>query len=180
MSRKLTKKVEKQIYEPLSNFDLDDYFSSIKNKKANIQMYDDIKKHQNINTLFKNYNYCIIFLNNPDKKKPVGHWVMVFYSKPNEVCFLDSYGYDIKFLCPKLIPILLNTFDKIHSNKVKYQVIGDRSATCGRHCLFSVGLLNLIEDYDFDDLKHVMDFLKSKNGLKNYNEVVSKFIDIDL
>lgn len=174
--------MDKRIYEPLSNFDLDEFTKEMNNRPANIQMYKDIKKMKNVNELFKNYNYCIIFLDNPDKNDPVGHWIMVFYNNKNknECHFLDTYGFCIKYLCPKLIPLLFQKFDKININKIKYQKMGDNSGTCGRHCIFNVGCLKLFSNHNFDNLKNIMDYLKKKYNLKTYNQVVAKFIDIDL
>ena len=174
--------MNRRIYKPLSNFDLDDFYKEIKDKKANIQMYNDIKKNNNIHTLFKNNDYCIIFLDNPDKNESIGHWIMIFFNKQsqNDVFFFDSYGYDINYLAPKLKDILFQKFERIHCNKIKYQQLGDNSATCGRWCILNVGLNNLMRNYDFAILKNVIDFLKSKDKLKTYNQVVSKYIDIEL
>lgn len=171
--------MRRRIYEPLSNFDINDFYKEIKNKKANIQTYESIKKHKDCDKLFKNLDYCIIFLQNNDKSNPIGHWVCVFKNN-NNVYFADSYGFSIKQLCPILMKILAQKYNTVESNRVKYQQINDNSATCGRHCLMNVALNSLIPNYNFAQQKKIMDFLMKKNNLKNYNEVVSKFIDIDL
>lgn len=174
--------MNKRIFEPLSNYDLSDFSKEMNNKPANIEMYKDIKKMKTIKELFKTFNHCIIFLENADKKNPVGHWITVFYNRqnPKEVNFFDSYGGSIKQLCPKLIPLLAQAFKKININRIHYQDFGDDSATCGRHCIFNVGLNNLLENHNFDILKEIMDYLKNKYNLKTYNQVVAKFIDINL
>lgn len=178
----MNRSIDKKVYEPLSNFDISDFTNDLNKRPANIQMYKDIKKMKTINTLFKNYDYCIIFLENSDKKNPVGHWVMVFKNgkDKNTVFFYDSYGESINDLCPKLIPLLSKKFKQIHINKIPYQQYGDDSATCGRHCIFNVGVNNLITNHNFDNLKHIMDYLKKKYNLKTYNQVVSKIVDISL
>lgn len=176
------KEIQENYYEPLSNYDLDNLSKEIKNKKANWIKYSDIKNGniQNLRQLFKNYNYCILFVDNPDKRQSVGHWVMTFFNNPNEANFFDSYGTSIQEICPKLIPLLGKQFRTINSNSIKYQKYGDRSATCGRHCLMNVGLMDLNPNHNFDFLYNTMEHLKKKYRLKDYNEVVSKFIDEDL
>jgi hypothetical protein len=168
------------IYVPLSNHDLQDFFNDLIKKECNIKMYDDIKKMKNIDEVFEKNKYCIIFVSNPNKKIKIGHWVIVFYNDPKNANFFCSYGTEISEICPWLGKLLFQKFQSINSNAASYQKIGDDSATCGRWCLLVLAMLNIIKNFNFFIFNSFIDYEMKTNRMKTCNEVVAKYVDINI
>lgn len=131
--------------------------------------------------MFKDKDYCIIFLKNETGESSVGHWVVVFFNRQEYdkkiVNFFCSYGTDIKKSAPDLVHILFQYFDTIRCNKTQFQQFN--TAPCGRYCILVYVLSQIIKKFKMKDIKMFLDNLKG--GKKtSYDNIVCDLINKDL
>jgi len=148
----------------LSNYDV----MNLINGRANLVLYPEISKYNNIDQLLGEHAACIILYLT---KENYGHWCCIFKQNPKVIQFFDSYGemvdsaLDYKMNpyfkktsgmdLPLLTGLLYKAFDKyeIRFNNFKFQQDKKDVNTCGRFCVVRIWLRELNE-YEFKDFMY--------------------------
>lgn len=161
MDNKFIKHLEKV---SLSNYDV----LHLLDGRANLVLYPDIRKYNNIEQLLGKYGACVILYLT---KENYGHWCCIFKQTPHIIQFFDSYGemvdnaldYDMDpyfrknggMDLPLLTQLLFDAFDRyeIRFNNFKFQEDKKDVNTCGRYCVVRLWLRNL-DEYEFNDFMH--------------------------
>lgn len=175
-------KIKNIIQQPMSNNLIEKYF----NGHANIKSLEEITNYTDLDQVFENYNYCILFIaiRNPND----GHWVCMIKTKNNKLEYCDSYGSEPLEILDELTDLynqnynLLNLIknskykNNFYYNTVKYQKLKDNIQTCGRYATFICILRILIPNFNLKMFKKIMDILTKKLNL-DYDGVVAEFVD---
>jgi|WetSurMetagenome_2_1015567.scaffolds.fasta_scaffold09542_4 hypothetical protein len=137
--------IKKEEAIPLS----DKQVMKLVNNKANLVLYPDLHKYDNIDDILGKYGACIILF---ESKPQYGHWCCIFKVTNKLLEFFNPYGgiYDgepdegLKYIDPKfreqtnqLIPylslLMINSPYELSYNEYKFQKMGKGINTCGRH-----------------------------------------------
>jgi hypothetical protein len=131
------------------------------NHDANLILYKDIHKYNNIDELLGQHGAAVILY---ESKPAYGHWTTIFKVSPNEIEFFNSYGNQnnhdgipdamLKFI-PKsfrkqsnqdhtyLSKLMYDSKYDLSYNQYNYQGDGENIKTCGRHIATRLNNRNL-------------------------------------
>jgi hypothetical protein len=154
------------------------------NNKCNVISYDEIYKHQSLNSLLHPYGHAIILYVWDDMPSYSGHWVALCYHKNNKLLFFDSLGNsDIELLkeVPRRVSVRTHQSYPYLSNLIlkskcepEYnmtQLQQDGSATCGRyscHMIRNIHKFKTLNDY----INHY--FPNASNKLENDKRILQE------
>ena len=147
--------------------------------QANLILYPDLHKYNNIDKILGPYSACVILY---ESKPNYGHWCCIFKVNNNDIEFFNSYGDSndnegfpdgmMKFIPEEfqkishqdhtyLSNLLINSPYNLSYNQYKFQGNGKNIKTCGRHVATRLNMRNL--------------------SLDNYYRFIKKFkADLDL
>ncbi len=138
--------------------------------RANLVLYPNLHKYRDIDELLGPYGACVILY---ESKKNYGHWVCCFKLNEREIEFFNSYGdmtHDDGFPDAFLshIPanfrkesnqnhtylgdMLYNSKYDLSYNQYRFQKLGNRIKTCGRHTVCRLWLRN----YSLDKYREIL------------------------
>ena len=136
----------------------------------------------NLNQLFGQYNYVILFLQLEDAN--CGHWICFFINSDDELHYFDSYGYSPL----KIIATLKNKWgqnlnllnlikksrfrNKFFYNSFDYQ--SDTSSVCGRYCCVIVILNMMRKSFNCVSFNQYMKRMKKLTN-KSFDFIVCEF-----
>ena len=137
--------------------------------KANIVMYPDLYKYNNIDEILDPYGACILLF---ESKPKYGHWCAIFKTSNTTLEFFNPYGgypddsleyIPMHFreisnqLYPYLTILMINSPYQLSYNEIQFQKHNKNIKTCGRHCVVRLlyRYLSLYEYYN--DLKNLSD-----------------------
>jgi len=156
----------KQLHNPLSNYDLLRGISNEMKIRGNIVDVREIDQYNSVDELFDNRGHAILFEPPEDpKKSDVGHWTVCLRTKEGNCIYFDSYGSKLKD--PKLRKLLSSKFSHIQYNPHRFQSYN--TAVCGRYALAGVCLNKVIPNLN---VKHIIDFYNSKPKNISYDKFV--------
>lgn len=148
--------MEKLLQEPTS----DDFILSKLNTR--IIVYDDLKFCNNVDDLFINDSFIILY---KGLKGPIGHWCCVV-RRGNTLSYFDSFGRkpdDSLFFndtYPYLSLLLFRSKYNLEYNEYNYQ--SKETSTCGHHCI-----VRILFKY-----KSLKDYQRFMDQFENDDEVV--------
>jgi len=181
--------LKKRIATPLTDHELEKFTGL---KPEGVIKYSDLSKFATIeHFLPKEKDFKIVLIENSYN---IGHWVSVLRDG-KDIIYFNSYGSGIdtdwKFI-PRMMRCILgqatNDMSRLFEdakakgfntivNKTRFQKIGDKIQTCGRHCLFFIESSKI--GYDLAGYTDLINKLKidRKTGQKyTADEVVAQYI----
>lgn len=164
----------------LSNNDIEKKLKMF-NINCQIVPYNELYKYKSIDELlYPSDSVIILYMWKPF----YGHWCCLT-KRHNNVEFFNSYGgyvdypilnnIDNKFRLesnqdyPYLTNLLLLSPYNLHYNEFQFQKKKSNIKTCGRHSLMRV----LLKNFDIYEYKKILDIVKKKYMLKDYDDVVT-------
>lgn len=116
------------------------------NGKANIIVYPELSKYNNLDEIFYPYDICFILY---ETKLHYGHWCVIFKLNDKEIEFFDPYGgypdTQLKFIpenfriisnqdIPHLSYLMFFSPYELSYNQYRFQKYRKDIKTCGRWC----------------------------------------------
>jgi len=151
----------------LSNYDI----LKLLNGKANIVVYPNLYKYDNIEQLLEPYGALILLF---EAKPKYGHWTCVFKLDNDTLEFFNPYGgypddslryipEEFKSITNQnhsyLTRLLIDSPYNLTYNEYQFQKVGKDIRTCGRHCVVRLlcRWMDLYEYYNFmEQLSNVL------------------------
>jgi hypothetical protein len=142
----------------------DSQLMNLIDNKANLILYPDLHKYNNIDTLLNPYGACVLLY---ESKPNYGHWTCFFKVKKNEIEFFNSYGDtepneglpdgSLEFIPEEfrevsnqchtyLSKLLVDSPYNLSYNQYKFQKVGNGINTCGRHVATRLNFRHLLLD----------------------------------
>ena len=143
--------------------------------KANIIIYPDLHKYENIDQLLEPHGACILLF---EAKKNYGHWCCLFKQKPNLLEFFNPYGGypddSLKYIgtdfriksnqdYPYLSKLMIDSPYNLSYNEYAFQKHKPDIKTCGRHCSLRI----ICRDMPINEYYNFINYYSKKLNLDN-------------
>lgn len=143
--------------------------------KANLILYTDLHKYNNIDQILNPYGACIVLF---EAKPRYGHWCCIFKVNDNLLEFFNPYGgypddsleyipLDFRLntnqYYPYLSILMYNSKYELSYNEYKFQKHGTDIKTCGRWCAIRL----IFRKFTLDEFYYLIKYLKDLLNIKS-------------
>lgn len=149
----------------------DDEVLKLVDGKANLILYPDLHKYNNIDEILNPYGACILLY---ESKPKYGHWCCIFKVNDNLIEYFNPYGgfhegypdQSLEYIpmefrlksyqyYPYLSFLMYNSPYKLSYNEYQFQKHNKNIKTCGRWCGLRICFKNLSLDHFYKLIKFI-------------------------